>query len=156
LGVTVPIYQNGAEYSRVRAQKEVAAQRRLETDQARVDAVQSAGKAWNYLDRARRTEAFYLQQVAHNIEAVDGVQEEEQIGSRTVIEVLNAKQELVTARVNLIQARHDLWLASFQLRSVMGNLTAEALALPVAVYDPAAHYEDVRGKMFGTGDTPLE
>lgn len=152
LSVSVPLYQSGAEYSKVRAQKETTAQRRLESDQARVDTLQAAEKAWNELERARRTEAFYQEQVTFNVEAVAGVQEEEQIGSRTVIEVLNAKQELVTARVSLVQAHHDLRLAAFQLRAVTGTLTAEALGLPVARFDPAAHYEQVKGQWFGTGD----
>ncbi|MBC7953249.1 MAG: TolC family protein [Rhodospirillaceae bacterium] len=95
-------------------------------------------------------------QVGHSQDALDGVVEEEEIGSRTVIEVLNAKQELVTAQVNLTNAHHDFQVATLQVRAAIGEMTAESLGLPVELYDPSLHYNEVRGKLFGTGTVPGE
>jgi outer membrane protein len=156
LTVSVPFYQQGAEYSKVRGQKDTAAQHRLEADQAMVDALQAADQAWNSLQTNNRALKFYEEQVTNDEAALAGVVEEEQIGSRTVIEVLNAKQELYNARVSLAQSRHDMMVAALQLRGTIGEITAEALNLPVEVYDPAKHYEDVRDKWIGLGDDPTK
>lgn len=151
LNLSVPLYQQGAEYAMVRGQKETAARRRLEADQAMVDALQSADQAWNSLQTNRRALKFFQEQVTNDETALAGVEEEEQIGSRTVIEVLNAKQELYNARVSLAQSTHDMMAATLQLRGTIGEITAETLKLPVERYDPTRHYEDVRDKWMGLG-----
>jgi outer membrane protein len=71
-----------------------------------------------------------------------------------VLDVLNAEQELLQAQVNEVQARHDEIVAAYQLLSATGQLTAQYLALPVELYDPAMHYEEVRDKWVGFGDRP--
>ena len=87
--------------------------------------------------------------------ALDGVRQEADVGSRTTLDVLNAEQELLNARVALVVAERDEYVAAFDLRSAIGRLTAAQLALPVEVYDPAVHYRAVRNKLFGLG-TPDE
>ena len=68
------------------------------------------------------------------------MQEEQRVGQRTTLDVLDAQQELLTARETLVLAQRDRVVASFALLSAMGRLTAEALALPTAAYDPTEHY----------------
>lgn len=154
INVTVPLYQQGQEYSRLRAQKHTAGQSRIDVDVASRDTVESVTKAWEALATARARIASYSDQITAARVALEGVQRESQVGSRTVLDVLNAEQELLNAQVNLVQAQHDETVAAFQLKSTVGQLTAQALALPVQVYDPVKHYDDVRGQWIGTEVAP--
>ena len=74
---------------------------------------------------------------------------EAQAGQRTTQDVLNAEQALVNARQNLIVAQHDRVVASYSLLSAVGRLSAQDLALPVPVYDPMVHYQQVRDSWIG-------
>lgn len=150
--LSVPIYEGGtATYARVREAKEVAGQRRLEIDQAVRTAVENATKAWELLETARAQVQSYSDQIKASEIALEGVKREAEVGSRTVLDVLDAEQELLDARVNLVKARRDQMLASFQLKSAVGKLTASELGLAVEMYDPMQHYDKVRNKWFGTG-----
>ncbi|CAA7620270.1 TolC family outer membrane protein [Magnetospirillum sp. SS-4] len=151
LNLTVPLYEGGATYSRVRASKHTAGQRRIEADQARRDTVETATKAWENLQAARAQAKAYEAQIKASELALAGVREEAGVGSRTVLDVLNAEQELFDARVNLTKAQRDVLAAAFQVKSAVGLMTAQGLNLPVPVYDPAKHYDDVRGKWIGNG-----
>lgn len=154
VNVTVPIYQQGLEYSRLRAQKHTAGQARITVDVTRRDTVESVTRAWEALQTARARIVSYSDQINAAQVALEGVQRESQVGSRTVLDVLNAEQELLNARVNLVQAQHDETVAAYQLKGTVGQLTAHALALPVEIYDPVKHYDEVRDKWIGFGVTP--
>lgn len=154
LNVSVPLYEGGGTYSRVRAQKHTYGQRRIEADQARRDSLESANKGWEDLVAARARIKSYETQIRASGMALAGVEEEAKVGSRTVLDVLNAEQELFDARVNMVKAQHDEMVAAFQVRSALGQATAEGLNLPVERYDAAKHYEDVRGQWIGTGIEP--
>ena len=77
------------------------------------------------------------------------VQQEALVGSRTVLDVLDAEQELLDASVSLVRAERDEVVAAYQLRSAVGRLTAESLNLPVKKYDFTKNYRRVRNKWFG-------
>jgi outer membrane protein len=81
--------------------------------------------------------------------ALNGVQEEQRVGQRTTLDVLDAQEELVDARANLVVAQRDSIVASFLLLSSAGLLSVDNLNLPVERHDPAAHYEAVKDKWFG-------
>lgn len=151
LNVSMPLYEGGGTYARARAQKHTAGQRRIETDQARRDATEQSTRAWEDLRAARARVKSYEAQIKADELALAGVEEEAKVGSRTVLDVLNAEQELFNARVNLVRAQHDEAVASFTLKSAIGQLTARDLNLQVEVYDPTKHYDDVRGKWIGLG-----
>ena len=154
LNVTIPIYQAGQEYSRLRAQKQTAGQSRSVLDQARRDVEDSVASSWEALTTGRARRASYNDQIAAAKVALEGVQRENQVGSRTVLDVLNAEQELLQAEVNEVQAHHDEIVAAYQLLNATGQLTAQYLALSVELYDPAVHYEEVHDKWAGFGDRP--
>ncbi len=154
VNVTVPLYQQGQEYARLRAQKHTAGQSRIDVDVATRDTIESVTRSWEALMTARARITSYSDQITAARVALEGVQRESQVGSRTVLDVLNAEQELLNAQVNLVQAQHDETVAAFQLKSTIGQLTAQGLALPVQVYDPVEHYDEVRGQWIGTGVTP--
>ncbi len=151
LNVTVPLYESGSVYARVRQAKEVASQRRGELDLAVRTAIQTATTAWNQLQTARAQLSSFTAQVNSAQIALNGIQQEAQVGQRTVLDVLTTQQTLLTAQVNLVRARHDLVIASYSVRSAVGALTARDLKLPVNYYDYVQHYKDTRYRWFGTG-----
>lgn len=154
LNVSIPIYQQGQEYSRLRAQKQTAGQTRATLDQARLDVEDNVTSTWEALSTGRTRRASFGDQIKAAEIALEGVQRENQVGSRTVLDVLNAEQELLQAQVSEVQAHHDEILAAYQLLNATGQLTAQYLALPVDIYDPTAHYEEVHDKWIGFGDRP--
>ena len=151
--LSVPLYQKGFVYARLRAAKQSAGQSSLLLEGARRDAREAAAKSWEALETAKaRIKSFSAQIKASKI-ALEGVQREAAVGSRTVLDVLDAEQELLDAKVNLVGANRDQLVASFQLQESVGNLTAKNLGLPVKIYDPATHYEEVRAKWFGSNSS---
>lgn len=147
--VSMPLYASGSVTSRVRAAKQVVAQRRDEFNQAVRDAVEDATEAWQTLETGRaQIRAFSAAVKAAEI-ALEGVREEANVGSRTVLDVLDAEQELLDARVGLVRAMRDELVATYQLRQAVGELTAAKLGLPVELYNPENHYRRVRGKWWG-------
>jgi outer membrane protein len=142
--LTVPIYQGGAEYSLIRQAKETLGQRRLDLDTARDQVRQSIVQAWGQLEAAKANiEATQAQVQAAEI-ALNGVREEARVGQRTTLDVLNAQQELVNARVALVSAQRDRVVASYTLLSAVGRLSPQVLGLRVPVYDANVHYQQVR------------
>ena len=152
VNVTVPLYQGGQEYARLRGQKETAGQMRSQLDQAERDIEESVTASWEALQTGHARHQSYIAQIKAAQVALEGVQRENQVGSRTVLDVLNAEQELLNAQVNEVQAQHDEIVAAYQLLNAEGKLTAEVLGLEVQLYDPAAHYEEVRDKWVGFGE----
>ncbi|MEO8558832.1 MAG: TolC family outer membrane protein [Rhodospirillales bacterium] len=147
--VTIPLYQNGAEYSRVREAKQFWGQRRLELDSARRIAIEQATRAW----RNYQTELARIQSITTQINsaavALEGVRQEAQVGSRTTLEVLNAEQELLNAKVSFVRTQHDANIAYYQVLVAIGQLQARSLALPVQYYDEEAYYKENRFKWLG-------
>ena len=147
--LTVPLYQAGSEYSLVRQRKETASQRRIEIDDQRRAVRQSVTRSWEGYNTARARIVANEEQARAARIALDGVQQEATVGSRTVLDVLDAEQELLNANVQVVTATRDRGVAAYQLLSSIGQLTAEKLTLPVSVYDPTVHYNKVRNQWIG-------
>lgn len=147
--VTIPLYEAGATTARVREAKHTANQRRIEMDNAARQARENAIRAWEALVTARATIESRQSQVRANEIALEGVRQEAAVGSRTVLDVLDQEQELLDGRVNLVRAQRDELVAAFQVLAATGQLTAGRLSLPVQSYDYEAHYNEVRGKLWG-------
>ncbi len=148
--LTVPIYQGGAEYSAIRQAKETLGQRRIELDFARDQVRALVVQAWGQLEATKAQIQAAQAQVNAAEVALNGVREEARVGQRTTLDVLNAQQELVNARVALVTAQRDRVVASFTLLSAVGGLSAERLRLAVSAYDSRVHYHQVRDKWIGT------
>ena len=147
--LTVPVYQGGSEYATIRAAKETMQQRRIDLDTARDQAQQTLVQTWGQLEAAKaQVQATQTQVNAAEI-ALNGVREEARVGQRTTLDVLNAQQELVNARVSLVTAQRDRVVGSYTLLSASGGLSAMVLALPVQIYDPTVHYHQVRDTWVG-------
>ena len=147
--LSVPIYQGGAEYSAIRQSKETLGQKRLDFDSARDQVRQVVVQSWGQLDAAKANIDATTSQVQAAEIALNGVREEARVGQRTTLDVLNAQQELVNARVALVTAQRDRVVASFTLLSAVGRLAPEVLGLRVPVYDAQVHYQQVRDSWAG-------
>ncbi len=147
--LTVPLYQAGDVYSRLREAKQLAGQRRQELDEAKRNVAEDVKRAWEELVTARARIQAFNSQIESNTIALDGVRRENAVGARTILDVLDQEQELLDSQVNLVRAQRDGKVAALQLRSAMGTLTAVELGLPVEIYDPMSNYKRVRNKWFG-------
>jgi outer membrane protein len=148
--LSVPIYQGGAEYSLVRQAKETLGQKRLDLDKERDSVRQTVVQSWGQLEAAKANiDATEAQVQAAEI-ALDGVRQEARVGQRTTLDVLNAQQELVNARVSLVTAQRDRVVASYTLLAAVGRLSPQVLGLHVPVYRPMVHYQQVRDAWAGT------
>ncbi|EJW12219.1 Type I secretion outer membrane protein, TolC precursor [Rhodovulum sp. PH10] len=147
--LSVPIYQGGQTHAAIRASKETLSQRRLDLETARDQAQATVVQAWGQLEAAKaQIEATQAQVSAAEI-ALNGVREEARVGQRTTLDVLNAQQELVNARVALVTAQRDRVVASYSLLAAVGRLSPPVLGLPTSLYDPMTHYQQVRDSWAG-------
>ena len=148
--LTVPLYQGGGVAARVREAKQLAGQQRTRAEEARRAVVEAATQAWESLESARARIRSLEAEIEASKIALEGTQQEALVGTRTVLDVLDAEQSLLDARVNLVSSQRDLAVAAFQLASASGRLTAERLRLPIAYYDPNQYHEAARNKWWGT------
>jgi outer membrane protein len=147
--LNVPVYQGGAEYSLIRQSKETLEQQRLTMEQVRDQARADLVTAWGQLaaGKAQVTAAQSLVQASEI--AYLGTTKEAQVGQRTVIDILNAQQALVNARVTLVTAQHDRVVASYAVLNAIGRLSPLVLHLSTQTYDPSVHYQQVRDNWVG-------
>ncbi len=149
--MTVPLYEGGAVYAQTRAAQQTVGQRRSQVDDARRAAVQTATQNWETLHAARAAIASFGIAVRAAQIALEGTQQEALVGSRTVLDVLIAEQQLFTTQSQLVTAQHDAALAEYNLTAAAGRLIAPELKLPVKLYDMERHYKSVKDKWVGFG-----
>jgi outer membrane protein len=147
--LNIPIYQGGQEYALIRQSKETLAQQRLTVEQQRDLVRQTIEAAWgDLLARKAQIQSSQAQVAAAEI-ALNGVREEARVGQRTTLDVLNAQQELVTARVALVTAQRDRVVASYTLLAATGRLAPKVLGMGIELYDAREHYYQVRDAWVG-------
>jgi len=149
--MTVPLYEAGSIYSQTRQAKQTVSQFRSQVLDAQQAATQSVTRDWQTIQALRARVRSLGSTISAAEIALEGVRQESQVGSRTVLDVLNAEQELFTDRVNLVQAQHDLAIAEYDLTQQIGRLTAQDMKLPAQYYDVNTHYKSVRDKWIGFG-----
>jgi outer membrane protein len=147
--LSIPVYQGGAEYSLIRQSKETLAQQRLNLETTRDQTRANTVTAWGQLVAGKAQVASAQSQVTASEIALNGVREEAKAGQRTTLDVLNAQQTLVNARVALVTAQHDRVVASYAVLSAIGRLSPQVLKLQTTTYDPSVHYQQVRDSWFG-------
>ncbi|GJD70595.1 TolC family outer membrane protein [Methylobacterium gnaphalii] len=147
--LSIPIYQGGSEYSQIRQAKELVGQARLIAERDR-DSVRSViVQAWGRLEAAKAQVLASQAQVQANEVALNGVREEARVGQRTTLDVLNAQQELLSSRVNLILAQRDRVIFSYDVVQAIGRLTVRYTSLPVTPYSPKEHYDQIKDLWYG-------
>jgi outer membrane protein len=145
----VPLYQGGAVYSRIRQAKQVVLQRRAELTQARVQVRSSVISAYGQLEAARAQIEANQVAVRANRTALSGVREEEKVGQRTVLDVLDAEQDFLDSQVNLVTSQRDVVVAEYNLLVAMGRLSVATLPVSTVIYDPVENFSRVDRKWRG-------
>ena len=147
--LTLPLYQGGRPAAQVRQSQAVEAQameQEIEVERGVIAQTRSAYASWQ----------ASLQSIQSNQKAVEaadlsleGVRAENSVGSRTILDILNAEQETLNAKVQLVSARRNAYVAGFSLLAAMGHAEADDLNFETgALYDPVVNYDRVKGKWF--------
>lgn len=147
--LTVPIYQGGRASAQVRQSKESLGQARIEVDVSRDNVRAAVTSAWTQYTAAREGVDANRALVAAAQLALNGVIEERNVGQRTTLDVLNAQNDVIDAKINLVNSERDVVVASYAILSAIGHLTTERLGLQVTKYRPEEHYKAVKDKWYG-------
>lgn len=149
LNVDIPIYQGGRVSAQVRQAKEDLGYSRIQVDLLRDQVRQAVVAAWSqYKAAAASIQAARTGVFAQQL-ALQGVIEEQKVGQRTTLDVLDSQRDLVTAQVTLVEAERNKAVAAYSLLSAVGQLGVDTLSLRVARYQPQQHYKAVKDKWFG-------
>jgi outer membrane protein len=147
--LNVPFYQGGSVSSRVRQAKETNNQLKKEVEDARLRVHADVIANWGILQSSGPAISSAEAAVAANKIALAGVREEEKVGQRTTLDVLDAQRELLNSQIGLVTALRDRVVAEYSLYAAIGRMDAQTLGLPVPYYDPIEHYDTVKNKLFG-------
>lgn len=147
--VRIPLYQAGAEYSRIRAAKATARSLDHEAISTRQTVDELVTQGWVSLENAISTITARNAQISAASLALEGVKSEHQFGTRTLLDVLDSEQELFTARSNLVRAERDRVVAAYTLAFRLGQLTPTALGADFTAHDPKQHAADVAWQPIG-------
>ncbi|WGF88752.1 TolC family outer membrane protein [Marinivivus vitaminiproducens] len=151
--LTVPLYQGGAEYSEVREAKQTVGQRQNDLDDALRASRGEVTSAWEAVQTATALIQSRREAVRANEVALEGVRQEALVGARTVLDVLDAEQELFSSQVDLVDATRDQVIATYRLKAAIGQLNVTDLALNVEPYDSEIYYQRNRNRWFGLGSS---
>ncbi|WP_183112514.1 TolC family outer membrane protein [Sphingomonas sp. So64.6b] len=147
LSLTLPLFQGGLPGAQVRqaqARRGQAIEQVTETERGVIANTRSAYAVWKSSE-----EVIASSEVAVNANklSLEGVRAENSVGNRTILDILNAEQELLNSQVTLVTARRDAYVARFALQAAMGRAEARDLGLDGgALYDPVTNYDRVSGK----------
>jgi outer membrane protein len=147
--LNIPIYQGGVEYASIRQAKAQLGQARFNADLQRDSVRAGVVSSFGQLRTAKAAIASGRIAVKAAETALKGVRDEAQFGERTTLDVLNAQQTLLNARVDLVTAQRDRVVASYAALGAIGLLSSERLRLDVETVDPARGFEETRGKWIG-------
>jgi outer membrane protein len=147
--LSVPLYEAGSVYSRVRQAKHTHIAALQEVQRNKNDVQSTAIAAWSQQQAARAQLQSDQAAVAANRIALQGVREEEKVGQRTKLDVLNAEQALVNAEVNLVTTRRNGIVNDYALLQAIGRLNMLEVGSAAQVYDPKEHYFEVRRQWWG-------
>lgn len=144
VSVKVPVYEGGQIRGKSRELREVAEQRRIQIETARRKVIQQLVEAWETYLSAKANVVSYQTQVKSNEVSLEGTRQEMLVGSKILLDVLNAQRELVNSQLRLVQAEQTYYQNAYNVLAIMGRLNAMDMNLKVKKYDPKVHYHDVR------------
>ena len=149
--LSVPLYQGGREYSKLREAKQIENRARILFVQTERDLIKTSTQAWEVYQSTKASIDAIKAQIDASKMALDGVIREADVGSRTVLDVLDAEQEYLNYRVNLVSAERNMTVAAFSLLFATGKMTVDSLKLNVDQFDVNAYYKESSNKLNGTG-----
>jgi len=150
LRLTIPIFQGGLVAARQRqagARETSALENVIATERSIIEQVRAAYASWQASNAVIESSQVAVESAEVGLE---GVRAENSIGNRTILDVLNAEQELLQARADLVTARRNAYVAGFTLLAAMGKAEARDLNLDTGgpLYDPLVNYERVRDRIW--------
>jgi outer membrane protein len=143
-GVTVPLFSGGLTSSRIRQQVERNNVDRINIEGARRQVLQALTQSWNLMMAARANITSSDEQARAAAIAAEGTRQEQQVGLRTTLDVLNAQSELRQAQLAQISARYDEYVYAASVLSAMGRLDAQNLTPATPKYDPKTNFQKLR------------
>lgn len=149
--LTVPLYEAGSVSAQIQHAIQILSERRQQIDEQREHVRQIVSSQWGLVIAAKGNAAAGRSAIKAAQVALRGVEEEEKVGQRSVLDVLNSEQQSLNAHVNLVSFQRDLVVASYGALAAMGRLTAYDIALEAELYDPTLHYGEVKDAWFGWG-----
>jgi len=155
LSLTIPIFQGGRPAAQVRqaqSRTSQAIEAYVEVERSVIAQTRGAYAAWQANERII---AATQQAVSANALSLEGVRAENSVGTRSILDILNAEQEYLNTQVQLVSARRNSYVAAFSVLAAMGKAEARDLGIEGgALYDPEVNYERVKGKIFDWDDDP--
>ena len=153
--LTIPLFQGGAPAAKVRqaqAFQSQAIEQATGAERQVVDNARSDYAAWQAAQQVIKSSEVA---VDANRLSLQGVRAENSVGNRTILDILNAEQELLNSQVTLVSAQRDAYVAGFALLAAMGHAEAKDLGLAGGgLYNPLANYNRVHHKMWDWGEDP--
>ena len=148
--LTVPLFQGGrpaAQQRQAYARETAALENVIATERSVISQTRAAYASWQASQAVIESSQSAVSAAELSLE---GVRAENSIGNRTILDVLNAEQELLSARAQLVTARRNAYVAGFSVLAAMGRAEARDLNLETGgvLYDPEVNYDRVRNKIF--------
>jgi outer membrane protein len=155
LAVTIPLFQGGRPSAQVRqaqARNAQAIETYVAVERGVIAQTRGAFASWQ---ASQQVIAATRQAVSANALSLEGVRAENSVGTRSILDILNAEQELLNTQVQLVSAERNAYVAAFTLLAAMGKAEARDLGLEGgALYDPEANYQRVKGEIWDWADDP--
>ena len=146
VNLSLPLYNGGESRAKIRQSKYEKWQAQEQVLEAERSVHASVSSAWEYMQSNNSKIFAIIDQVKANQIALDGVQKEEALGNRTILDVLDAYQELLNSEVEEVKARRNYYVSAMSLLQAMGKLTARDLKLGVDLYNAKKYYKETRDK----------
>ena len=155
LSLTVPIFQGGRPSAQVRqaqSRTSQAIENYVEVERSVIAQTRGAYAAWRANEQII---AATQQAVSANGLSLEGVRAENSVGTRSILDILNAEQEYLNTQVQLVSAQRNSYVAAFSVLAAMGKAEARDLGIEGgALYDPEVNYNRVKGQIFDWADDP--
>jgi outer membrane protein len=153
--LTLPLYQGGGPAAQVRQSQAREQQAMEQTTAVERDVIAQTRSFYSSWQASNEVIASSRSAVDASALSLQGVRAENSVGTRTILDILNAEQESFIARVQLVTAERNAYVAAFSLLAAMGQIGATDFGVPTGdVYDPKSNYDRVKGKWFDWDDDP--
>ena len=144
--MSIPLYEGGETRAKIRQSKYQKWQAQEQVLEAERLVTSNVTSAWEYMVANKAMITSIKEQVRANEIALDGVQKEGALGNRTILDVLDAYQELLNSNVEEVKARRNYYVSAMTLLQAMGRLTARDLGLNVELYNAEKYSAETRNK----------
>lgn len=157
LQATLPLFQGGLPGAQVRQAQALESQAIENVTLTERNIVSQTRSSYASFVASNQVIVSSQTAVSSSTLSLEGVRAENSVGNRSILDILNAEQELLNAQVNLVSARRNAYVAGFTLLAAMGRAGVKDLGLDGGVfYDPNVNYRRVRRKIndFASDPTP--